>query len=917
MFCHQHQPSYRPHCAPPRTPARRTYHSATEPLFDRDIPRQHASRQQLQLKSTQAQTEHPLAPQILRPTISSFLAPPGAEKHYNPHETIADSLTRPNRPAAGKESTITHTPAPYHDLSTPCRTMREALKSNSPNQIWDLYKQLTTEWTATYVSPFSYTVYFQMLRRFKRANTATSATWARTIYEDMKRYRCINIQIVNVMLDILLRHEDVDKSIELFQRDVAVHRLSPDIWSYNTMIRGLCVSGRLNDAEKIYNDLRAGVLLDRPDVTTYSTLMSQYRKSGMQDEADKVLDDMLKDNIKPNIYIYNSVIKRFVKQKDYVGARRAMTLMKSSNVKPDVVTYTTLIDGYARDGNEEAIANIQTEMAANKVYPDTKTITSTIKVFARSSLNTDIDSSLASVLNSLSAEEMNEFTFGVLMNVYGKRKDLDAAMGIYQHMTSKGREVNYVIACSLLDGCIRADQVPTANKIFHEYFTARGIRPPNAWAYSIMITGCCKQRNLSDALHYYHEMSSFQIEPDAISCSRLIQLYLDHHQLDNAQQMLRLMRNSKFAISVHTYTMLMDYMSGVKDTRGALRYYREMLESGVEPDVYCYTVLINVYLRGGTFAACDATYEQMIKRGVKPALETLTSMMQAHSIQGHVERVKEYWAAMIDMELLPDVQSFTVLMKTYSQLGNVEMVEFIYKEVLRKSVKIDTTLLTTLISAYDDLPRLNVGRIDEIADVMEEQELEPTPVYYRTLLDMYGKHGMPDRVVKTWRQLQSLEKPLDFVPSTSNFLYLIEACRDRGYIDVLHSAWRAATTARSHPAQDEVHSSRQEHSSPTILEPLPAATTATMVRPAPEVFAAYLNALLTHNRFNEIEGLLKEGCQKMRMMPRTEDLELLFTGLAQYDFLKKEMESIRQIVVEQWPWTESMVSKVIQNTRRI
>ncbi|KAF9113602.1 hypothetical protein BGX27_001192 [Mortierella sp. AM989] len=908
IFYDQHYPFHSPQSTSSRMlsytsvpSSSRRYHSITGVSTDQDMQQQQQSSSQLQ-DTVAPQSKESSEGQSF---ITSFLAPPGTERHYNPYETIADSFK--NKPSESSEKLLL-----LFDPTIPKRMMNDAVNSRNPQQIWHTYTRLTRKTVDLDNPPFSPAIYFRMLHCFQATKSKQTAEWALAIYEDMKKYHQPKIATLNTMLDILIRFENIDWAINFFRKDSSILNLSPNIRSYNIMIRGLAANGQLKEAERIYSDMRSGAIPEKPQVSTYSTLMSHYIKNGMHSEADGVLDDMLKDNVKPNMWIFNSVVKRFVQRKDYTAARRAITLMRESDLEPDVVTYSTLIDGYARDGNEGAIADIQSEMARNKVYPNEKTITSTIKVFSRSNLDAEIDSRLEMVLKSLPPGEMNELTFGVLMNVYGKRKDMDAAMGIYYHIISKGREANDVIICSLLDGYVRSNDLPTANKIFHDHYTARGVQPPSSWSYSILITGCCKTSNLHDALHYYHEMNNYQIDPDVTICSRLIQLYLEHHQPESARHMLLLMRNTRMEVSVHTYTMMIDYMSSIKNIRSALRYYQEMLDAGIQPDVHCYTVLINAHIRSDNYAACDTTFEQMVKAGIQPSLETLTSMLHAHSLQGNIDRVRSFWAAITDMGLLPDIKSFTLLMQTYSQQGNIEMVEFIFKEITRKELKVDAIMLMTLISAYSNLPTLNVRRIDEISHIMEELELEPTPGYFTMILDTFGRHGMPDRVVKTWGQTQGLETPLDWTPSTTNLLYLIEACRDRGYIETLQSVWRAATFGINHRSKAVTDADSLDPSS--TLSPLPRVN---MMKPMPEVFTAYLNALLTHNRFQEIENLLGEGCQQMRMVPRNEDFELLFTGLAQYDFLKKELASIRQIVVERWPRVESFVDRIILNTRKI
>ncbi|KAF9430333.1 hypothetical protein BGZ94_007335 [Podila epigama] len=415
-------------------------------------------------------------------------------------------------------------------------------------------------------------------------------------------------------------------------------------------------------------------------------------------------------------------------------------------------------------------------------------------------------------------------------------------------------------------------------------------------------------------------MISRNIEPSAIAYSRMIQLYLEHDQPENANQMFRRMRSNKMTVSVQTFTMLMEYMSKANDTRAALRYYQEMLDAGVQPDVNCYTTLINVQLRGKNVAGAERAYENMMKAGVSPTIYTYMSMMRVYSLQGHLDKVKGQWEAMAEAGIVPDLKAYTLLMQSYGQTGNAEMAEFIYKMMTQKDVVPDIITFTSLLGAYANLPHLSVSRVEEITRTVKDMELDPTPEYFKLLFDMYGRHRMPDKVIRTWNEFQKLSKPLEWVPTTSNSLHLIEACRERGYIDTLHVVWQRITTGRQKNNDDSSNGGIDGDGSGDSIGVGDGGVTNSLppdVKIMPEVFSAYLNTLLTHNRFGEIEKLLQTECKELQIVPRTQDFELLFTGLAQFGFLENELKSVRGVVIGAWPSVQPLVDNIISNTRKI
>ncbi|KAG0230848.1 hypothetical protein BGW42_000638 [Actinomortierella wolfii] len=795
--------------------------------------------------------------------------------------------------------------------------MAEAIDSRNPRQAWHTYSNVCR--TGQENPPFTAGTYSRLLHCFQASKAEVPKEWALRVYHDYCQYYTPHLRMLNTLLDLLVSNGDALWAIDFFKKEVARHCLQPDVRSQNIILKGLAKSGRMQEVRQLYDDMRSGHVASKPNVATYSTMISQYFRQGKIDEANAILSDMFHDKVEPNQWIYNLVIKGHALKKDYEGARKVMATMRESNHKPDVVTYTTLINSYAQDGNEEAITQLQEDMEKDGVRPNTHTVTSMLKLFTKiqDKANGDSDEMekkeeevsvhrrIEKVLKLTPSEEINHVTIGILVNVYGKHQNLDEAMRLYQQQLKQRKPVNDIIINSLLDAHVKAGQVAKANQLFYKHFTARKIRPKTAWTYSTLISGCNQTDNLEDAEHYFREMQQFRIEPDPISCSRMIQLYLAHKQGDAAERVFKLMLQRKMSISEQTLAMMMDYKGRWNDMRGVLRYFQHIVRLGLKPDAHTYTILINAHIRAENYVGCDATFKHMLESGLRPTLATFTSMMHAHSRAGNVGRVRALWEAMLEAGHSPDLNAYTLLVQTYSRQNNIEMVESIYQEMQDRALKPDVVALATLIRAYGQLPTLNLPRIEELRQQREQLGLEPTSEFYGSLLDAFGSHRMQDRVINTWKEMCALETPMVWCPSTSNLLYLIEACRDRGYVDVLQSVWRHATRGRVNAAAGAF----QEQS--TTMPPSEGLRV-----PAPEVLTAYLNALMTHNRFQEVEQSLRQDFVDMQVMPRNQDLELVIGGLAQYEFLGEQLERMRAAVLAHWPQMGTRVDNIISSTRR-
>ncbi|GAB2262699.1 hypothetical protein Droror1_Dr00003696 [Drosera rotundifolia] len=77
-------------------------------------------------------------------------------------------------------------------------------------------------------------------------------------------------------------------------------KVAPDVVTYNTLLKGLCDSGKLDKALEVFDRMKVA-----PDVVNYSTLLKGLCDSGRMDKALEVFDGM---KVAPNEVTYSTVI---------------------------------------------------------------------------------------------------------------------------------------------------------------------------------------------------------------------------------------------------------------------------------------------------------------------------------------------------------------------------------------------------------------------------------------------------------------------------------------------------------------------------------------------------------------------------------------------------------------------------------
>lgn len=86
----------------------------------------------------------------------------------------------------------------------------------------------------------------------------------------------------------------------------------PDLFTYTTLIDGLCKEGNISRARSLLRQILQDGML--PDVAAYTALISGLFREGELDEGKYLLDKMLEQGLVPNIATIDSLIRGFCRK---------------------------------------------------------------------------------------------------------------------------------------------------------------------------------------------------------------------------------------------------------------------------------------------------------------------------------------------------------------------------------------------------------------------------------------------------------------------------------------------------------------------------------------------------------------------------------------------------------------------------
>eukprot|EP00210_Caulerpa_lentillifera_P000309 g302.t1 len=186
-----------------------------------------------------------------------------------------------------------------------------------------------------------------------------------------------------------------------------------------------------------------------------------------------------------------------------------------------------------------------------------------------------------------------------------------------------------------------------------------------------------------------------------------------------------------------------------------------MIEKGVDPNVYTYTVLMKGYSRKGFTNRVCALFEEMEKKDIKPTLRTFVTMILSYRNNGDIESSlslldmmkNKYW-------LEPDKYIYGALLNVCASASDLVAARRIYKEYISSDVEYDIIIFSTMIDVYAQCCNEENGEqyLKECREIMEDMEdrgIIADEETYNTLLKLCTRSNLTTDAINILDEIKS------------------------------------------------------------------------------------------------------------------------------------------------------------------
>ncbi|KAM1597916.1 hypothetical protein PS2_032774 [Malus domestica] len=420
----------------------------------------------------------------------------------------------------------------------------------------------------------------------------------------------------NYLLNLVLR-SGFDFGRTAYSRHVFRQTAQPNIFLWNTMIRGLVSNDCFDDAIQFYGSMR-------------------------------------KDGFLPNSFTYPFVLKACARQSDFQLGLNIHTLVVKTGFDFDVYVKTSLLCLYAKCGYLEHAHQVFDEMPEKNVVSWTAVICGYIE--ARR-YREAIDTFRGLLEMGLRPDS---FSLVRVLSACGRLGDIGSGEWIDGYITEIGMGRNVFVATSLVDMFIKCGNMEKARRVFD-------VMPEkDIVSWSSMIQGYASNGLPKEAIDLFFQMQKENLKPDCYAMVGVLSACARLGALELGDWASNLMDKDEFLTNPILGTALIDMYAKCGNMVLAWEVFKGMKKK----DHVVWNAAISGLAMNGHVKAVFGLFGQVGKIGIRPDGNTFMGLLCGCCHTGLVDEGRRYFNNMTSVfSLTPTIEHYGCMVDLLGRAG--------------------------------------------------------------------------------------------------------------------------------------------------------------------------------------------------------------------------------------------------------
>ncbi|KAI9074898.1 hypothetical protein K1719_043127 [Acacia pycnantha] len=391
----------------------------------------------------------------------------------------------------------------------------------------------------------------------------------------------------------------------------------PNIYMWNTMIRGMVSNDCFFDAIELYGSMRESGII--PDYFTFPFVLKACARLPDFQLGVKLHSLVVKVGFDNDVFVKTSLVCLYAKCGHLVDAQKVFDDIPNKNI----VSWTAIICGYIGSGHFDEAIDLFRGLLEMGLRPDS-------------------------------------FTLVRVLHACSRLGDLNNGEWIDRYITECGMHKNVFVATSLVDMYAKCGNMEKARCVFD------GIHEKDIVCWSAMIQGYALNGLPKEALDLFSQMRRENLKPDCYAMVGVLSACAKLGALDFGNWAKDLLDANEFLSNPVLGTALIDLYAKCGSMAQAWKIFKQMK---VKDSVVYNAVILGLAMNGNVRAAFGV-FGEMEKTRIQPDENTFVGLLCGCTHAGLVQDGRRYFKSMSDVySLTPSIEHYGCMVDLLARAG--------------------------------------------------------------------------------------------------------------------------------------------------------------------------------------------------------------------------------------------------------
>ncbi|KDP38714.1 hypothetical protein JCGZ_04067 [Jatropha curcas] len=278
----------------------------------------------------------------------------------------------------------------------------------------------------------------------------------------------------------------------------------------------------------------------------------------------------------------------------------------------------------------------------------------------------------------------------------------------------------------------------------------------------------CSSDSESKTLRFFEWMrSNRKLEKNVSAYNTILRVLGRMEDWDSAERMIREV-GDRFSdeLDFRIFNSLIYVCTKRGHMKFGGKWFRMMLELGVQPNIATFGMLMGLYQKGWNVEEAEFVFAKMRSFGIV-CQSAYSAMITIYTRLSLYDKAEQVIGLMREDKVVLNLENWLVLLNAYSQQGRLEEAEQVFVAMQEANLSPNIVAYNTLITGYGKSS--NMAAAQRVFVDIQNVGLEPDETTYRSMIEGWGRIGSYKEAELYFKEL----KRLGFKPNSSNLYTLI------------------------------------------------------------------------------------------------------------------------------------------------